>query len=201
MTNETNDAVPLPTAEDHPAVKMPRGENSTVNDAVALLTSDHDKAKQLFREYDRVARLGDVQLKSELALQICLELTIHTQIEEELFYPAVRSETGDEKMVQEAIQEHAEAKELIARIQGMAADDQDLDDTVALLRRAIDHHVDEEEREMFPQARQSDVDLGRLREQLADRKEQLEHDMGASPLRRGSSEAVGERAAIGQADS
>jgi len=201
MTNETNDAIPLPTAEDHPAAKMPRGTNATGNDAVALLTTDHDKAKQLFREYDRVARLGDVELKSDLALQICLELTIHTQIEEELFYPAVRSETGDEKMVRDAIQEHAEAKELIAHIQGMAADDQDLDDTVAMLRRAIEHHVEEEEREMFPQARQSGVDLGRLREQLADRKEQLEHDMGASPLRRGSHEAVGERSAIGKADS
>jgi hypothetical protein len=70
-----------------------------------------------------------------------------------------------------------------------------------MLRRAIEHHVEEEEREMFPQARRSDVDLGRLREQLADRKEQLEHDMGASPLRRGSHEAVGERSAIGKADS
>ncbi|GGY86581.1 hemerythrin domain-containing protein [Pseudoduganella plicata] len=201
MTNETSDAIPLPTAEDHPAVKMPRGDKPTGNDAVALLTSDHDKAKQLFREYDRVARLGDVQLKNDLALQICLELTVHTQIEEELFYPAVRSETGDETMVRDAIQEHAEVKELIAHIQGMAADDQDMDDTVAMLRRAIEHHVEEEERDMFPQARRSDVDLGRLREQLADRKEQLEHDMGASPLRRGSHEAVGERSAIGQADS
>jgi len=130
-----------------------------------------------------------------------MELTIHTQIEEELFYPAVRAETGNQKMVQDAIQEHAEAKELIAHIEGMAADDKDLDDTVALLRRAIEHHVEEEEREMFPQARQSDVDLGRLREQLADRKEQLEHDMGASPLRGGSREAMGERAAVGKADS
>jgi len=201
MNTDTNDAVPLPTAEDHPAVKMPRGENSTVNDAVALLTSDHDKAKQLFREYERLARLGDVALKSDLALQICLELTIHTQLEEELFYPAVRAETGDAKLVEEAIQEHAEAKELIAHIQGMAADSPDLDSTVALLRRAIEHHVEEEERVMFPQARQSDVNLDKLREQLADRKEQLEHDMGASPLRRGTHEAVGERAAIGQADS
>ena len=201
MTIKPNDPVDLPTAADHPAVQMPRGENSTANDAVALLTSDHDKAKQLFREYERLARLGDVSLKSDLALQICLELTIHTQIEEELFYPAVRGETGNEEMVREAIQEHAEAKELIAHLQGMAADDQDMDSTIALLRRAIEHHVEEEEREMFTQARQSGVDLGRLREQLADRKEQLEHDMGASPLRRGTREAVGERSAIGQADS
>ena len=201
MTNEPDNAIPLPTAADHPAVKMPRAENATGNDAVALLTSDHDKAKQLFREYDRVARLGDTDLKGDLALQICMELTIHTQIEEELFYPAVRSETGQDSQVRDAIQEHAEAKELIAHIQGMAGDDQDLDSTMALLRRAIEHHVDEEEREMFPQARQSDLDLGRLREQLAERKEQLEHDMGASPLRRGSHEALGERAAIGKADS
>ncbi|WP_181259359.1 hemerythrin domain-containing protein [Pseudoduganella armeniaca] len=202
MSNEADkNAVDLPTADDHPAARMPRAERSTVNDAVALLTSDHDKAKQLFREYERLARIGDISLKADLALQICMELTIHTQIEEELFYPAFRSETGQDQLVRDAIQEHAEAKELIAHIQGMSGDDQDLDSTMDLLRRAIEHHVTEEEQQMFPQARQSDVDLARLREQLADRKEQLEHDMGAAPLRSGTREAVGERSAVGKADS
>jgi hypothetical protein len=70
-----------------------------------------------------------------------------------------------------------------------------------MLRKAIEHHVQEEEREMFPQARQGDADLMALCEQLADRKEQLELDMGARPLRSGTREAVGERSAIGKADS
>ncbi|GGC01562.1 hemerythrin domain-containing protein [Pseudoduganella buxea] len=201
MTTEPKDAVPLPHAGDHPAARMPRAENTTANDAVALLTSDHDKAKQLFCEYERLARIGDVSLKADLALQLCMELTIHTQIEEELFYPAFLNDTGERKQVEEAIQEHAEAKELIAHIQGMSGDDPDLDSTMALLRRAVEHHVMEEEQSMFPQARQSDVDLLRLREQLADRKEQLEHDAGAAPLRSGTREAVGERSAIGKADS
>jgi hypothetical protein len=83
----------------------------------------------------------------------------------------------------------------------LPGDDPDLDGTIALLRRAIEHHVEEEEKEMFPMARQSDANLTALCEQLADRKEQLEHDMGARPLRSGTREAMGERSAIGKADS
>ncbi|MUI11803.1 hemerythrin domain-containing protein [Massilia dura] len=180
---------------------MPRTRNAQAKDAVALLIADHDKVKQLFREYERLQNIGDISLKADLALQLCMELEIHTAIEEEIFYPAVRTETGDAKMVQEAIQEHAEAKELIAHIQGMSGDDPDLDSTVAMLRKAIEHHVQEEEQAMFPMARQGDADLAALCEQLADRKEQLEHDMGARPLRSGTREAVGERSAIGKADS
>ncbi|WP_338758816.1 hemerythrin domain-containing protein [Massilia sp. METH4] len=201
MTNDTNDKVPMPSSGDHPPVNMPRTQSSQMKDAVALLTADHDKVKQLFREYERLQNIGDVSLKADLAMQICMELEIHTMIEEEIFYPAVRAETGDVKMVQEAIQEHAEAKELIAHIQGMSGDDPDLDSTIAMLRKAIEHHVTEEEQEMFPQARKSDADLTALCEQLTDRKEQLEHDMGARPLRSGTREAVGERSAIGKADS
>lgn len=193
--------IPLPSSDDHPAAKMPRAPSTRSKDAVALLTSDHDKVKQLFCEYERLRGIGDVSLKADLALQLCMELEIHTTIEEEIFYPAVKSATGDTKMVREAIQEHAEAKELIAHIQGLSGDDPDLDSTVALLRKAIEHHVEEEEREMFPQARASDADLTALCEQLVDRKEQLEHDMGARPLRSGTREAVGERSAVGKADS
>ena len=197
----SNDPIPMPSSEDHPAAKMPRAQSTQSKDACALLTADHDKVKQLFREYERLARIGDVSLKADLAQQICMELEIHTTIEEEIFYPAVKSETGDAQMVQEAIQEHAEAKELIAHIQGMSGDDPDLDSTIGLLQKAVLHHVDEEEREMFPKARQGDANLTALYEQLADRKEQLEHDMGARPLRSGTREAVGERSAIGKADS
>ena len=196
-----NDPVPMPSSGNHPSIDMPRSQNTQAKDAVALLTADHDKVKQLFREHERLQNIGDISLKADLALQICMELEIHTAIEEEIFYPAVRNETGDEEMVREAIQEHAEAKELIAHIQGMSGDDPDLDSTIAMLRKAIEHHVQEEEQEMFPQARQGDADLTALCEQLADRKEQLEHDMGARPLRSGTREAVGERSAIGKADS
>lgn len=200
-TPGSNDAIAMPSSDNHPAVDMPRTRRTPAKDAVALLTADHDKVKQLFREYERLQNIGDISLKADLAQQICMELEIHTAIEEEIFYPAVRNDTGDEKMVREAIQEHAEAKELIAHLHGMSGDDPDLDSTMAMLRKAIEHHVQEEEQAMFPQARQGDVDLAALCEQLADRKEQLEHDMGARPLRSGTREAVGERSAIGKADS
>lgn len=178
-----------------------QSHSARAKDAVALLTADHSKVKQLFSEYEKQQNIGDISFKADLALHICLQLTIHTTIEEEIFYPAIRTETGDRKMVEEAIQEHAEAKELIARIQGLAGDDPDLDGTVALLRRAIEHHVSEEESEMFPKARESGADLTALFEQLQERKEQLEHDMSAAPIRAGTREARGERSAIGQADS
>jgi iron-sulfur cluster repair protein YtfE (RIC family) len=195
------DPIAMPSSSHHPAVDMPRTRSVQAKDAVALLTADHDKVKQLFREYERLQNIGDISLKADLAMQICMEFEIHSMLEEEIFYPAVRSETGDAKMVQDAIQEHAEAKELVARIQGLPGDDPDLDSTIALLRRSIEHHVAEEERDMFPKARQGDVDLTALYEQLADRKEQLEHDMGARSLRSGTREAVGERSALGKADS
>ncbi|WP_342117393.1 hemerythrin domain-containing protein [Pseudoduganella sp. OTU4001] len=175
--------------------------NATANDAVALLTSDHDKVKSLFREFEKcdAAHQG---LKHDLAQQICMDLTIHATIEEEIFYPAVRAETGDEQQVDEALEEHGTIKELVGRIRGMATGDGELAGTVQKLRECVEHHVTEEEQEMFPKVRQSDADLAELCAQLKDRKEELEHDFGAAPVRGNNTpEAEGERSATGQAGS
>jgi len=107
--------------------------NTQAKDAVALLTADHDKVKQLFREYEH-CDASHQGMKADLAHQICLELTVHTNIEEEIFYPAVRAETGDEQMVDEALQEHAEAKEMIDRLRTMQAGDGAMDGLVLQLR-------------------------------------------------------------------
>lgn len=176
-------------------------QNATAKDAVALLTSDHDKVKTLFREFEKcdAAHQG---LKHDLAQQICMDLTIHATIEEEIFYPAVRAETGEEQQVDEALEEHATIKELVEHIRGMATGDSELDSTVQKLRECVEHHVTEEEQEMFPKVRQSDADLAELCEQLLDRKEELEHDFGATPVRgNNTAEAEGERSATGQAGS
>jgi hypothetical protein len=173
--------------------------NTQAKDAVALLISEHDKVKQLFREYEH-CDASHQGVKTDIAHQICLELTIHTQIEEEIFYPAVRAELHEEQMVDEALQEHAEAKQMIERLRVMQLGDTGMDGLVAQLRKAIEHHVREEEGEMFPKARASDLDLTEMCAQLCDRKEELEHEMGAVPLRNNAaSEAAGEQSAVGQA--
>ncbi|MCE3263633.1 MAG: hemerythrin protein [Pseudoduganella sp.] len=176
-------------------------QNVTAKDAVALLTADHDKVKHLFREFEQ-CDAGHQGLKHDLAQQICLDLTIHTSIEEEIFYPAVRAETGEEQRVDTALEEHGTIKELVAHIRGMAKGDDELDGAVQQLRDCVTHHITEEEREMFPKVRQSDADLAALCLQLQDRKEELMHDFGAEPMRgNNTAEAEGERSATGQAGS
>jgi len=178
-----------------------QNQSATAKDAVALLTADHDKVKKLFREFEK-SDASHQGLKHDLAQQICMDLTIHATIEEEIFYPAVRAETGDEEQVDEALEEHGSIKEMVEHIRGMAVGDSELDGTVQKLRECVEHHVSEEEREMFPKMRQGDADLLELRNQLQDRKEELEHDFGAQPVRgNNTAEAEGERSAIGQAGS
>ena len=178
-----------------------QSNSATDNDAVALLTSDHDKVKSLFREFEQ-CDASHQGLKHDLAQQICMDLTIHATIEEEIFYPAVSAETGMREEVDEALEEHASIKELVALIRGMASGDSELDGTVQKLKESVEHHVTEEEQELFPAVRDSDADLVELREQLQDRKEELEHDFGAAPvLGNNTAEAEGERSATGQAGS
>lgn len=176
-------------------------QSARANDAVALLTCEHDKVKSLFREFGKC----DAQhqgLKHDLAQQICMDLTIHATIEEEIFYPAVRTETGAQQQVDTALEEHGSIKELVARIRGMAVGDSELAGTIQLLRECVEHHIVEEEHDMFPRVRQSDANLVELCAQLRERKEQLQHDFGAMPVRgNNTAEAEGERSATGQAGS
>ena len=176
-------------------------QNATARDAVALLTTDHDKVKKLFQEFEK-CDASHQGLKHDLAQQICMDLTIHATIEEEIFYPAFRAETGEQQQVDEALEEHGAIKELVEHIRGMAVGDNELNTTVQKLRECVEHHVTEEEQEMFPKIRGSDADLDALREQLQDRKDELEHDFGAQPVRgNNTAEAEGERSATGQAGS
>lgn len=147
---------------------------SASNDAISLLMEDHENVKKLFKEYEKLAKHGDLDGKVDLANQICEELTIHTMIEEEIFYPAARTAFGDaEDLINEAEVEHATAKDLIAQIQEMAGDDPMYDATVKVLSEYIDHHVKEEETEMFPKAKKAKLNLEGLGVQMMERKEEL----------------------------
>ena len=146
-------------------------------DAVELLTKQHREVEDLFEQFEKA---GDnaKDKKKKLAEQICNALTMHTMIEEEIFYPATRAAGGEEEetedMVDEAIVEHASAKDLIAQIQEMDPDDDLFDAKVKVLSEMIDHHVEEEEKEMFPKTRKLKLDMAILGQEMKSRQEEIE---------------------------
>ena len=146
-------------------------------DACDLLDADHKAVKKLFKAYEELmasrARSA-AQKKMDLAHEICNELTVHAQVEEEIFYPALRAVLKDTDLLAEAEVEHATAKELIAQIQAAGEADEMFDAKVKVLGEYIDHHVKEERNEMFPKARAArKLDLVSMRDQLQARKEEL----------------------------
>ena len=147
--------------------------------AVRLLTADHREVKQLFQHYQElVDHEAANDEKQSVAEQICALLTLHAQIEEEIFYPAAKEAIKDEDLVDEATVEHASAKDLIAQLQDSDPADELFDAKVKVLGEYIDHHVKEEEGELFPQARRAKLDLEALGQQLLARKTELMSQMG-----------------------
>ncbi len=144
-------------------------------DALQLLMAEHREVKAMFQAYEKLAEAhGKGDERMLLASQICVALTVHTQMEEEILYPAARTVlTRDEDIVDEAYVEHAGAKSLIAQIKTMTSDQPLFDAKVHVLGEYIDHHVKEEESEFFPKLRKTSLDLEAMGEQMAARKKQL----------------------------
>jgi hemerythrin superfamily protein len=141
-------------------------------DAVALLKEDHRTVEELFAQFERAS--GDGR-KQKLAEQICLELSVHAKIEEEIFYPACEGKV-EEDLLKEAFVEHDGAKLLIIEILAGEPSDEFYDSKVTVLQEQIEHHVEEEEKRLeglFAQARKAGLDMDALGEQLAVRKEEL----------------------------
>lgn len=155
-------------AQAQPA-RQPR-DNSRVN-ALELLEKDHREVEELFDQFDEIK--DDDDRKEALAQKICMALTVHTQIEEEIFYPEARKATGDAELLDEALVEHAGAKRLVAEIEEMSAGDELFDAKVKVLGEQIKHHVREEEEELFPELEQTKLDLAAVGARLARRKEEL----------------------------
>ena len=142
-------------------------------DAIALLTEDHENVAQMFEQYEALGDRAHAS-KKKIATQICTELTKHAIAEEEIFYPAVRADGKDkEDLIDEATVEHGSAKELIAQILDMEPTEDLYDAKVKVLGELIEHHVKEEEEEMFPKAREAGLDMGLLGAQIAERKAQI----------------------------
>ncbi|MEJ6023849.1 hemerythrin domain-containing protein [Ramlibacter sp. PS4R-6] len=152
-------------------------------DACDLLDADHKNVKKMFKEYEELAgsrARSAAQKKMDLARQICMELTVHAQVEEEIFYPALREAIKDTDLIDEATVEHQTAKDLIAQIQQAGEADDMFDAKVKVLGEYIDHHVKEERGEMFPKARSArKLDLVAMRDEIEARKEELMAEMGA----------------------
>jgi len=154
---------------------------SQVLDAIALLKQDHRTVEDLFAQFEKAS--GDGR-KQTIAEQICLELSVHAKIEEEIFYPACEGKV-EEDLLKEAYVEHDGAKLLIAQIMAGEPSDEFYDAKVTVLQEQIEHHVEEEEKRMeglFSQARKAGLDMDELGAQLAARKQELTSEYQSSGI-------------------
>jgi hemerythrin-like domain-containing protein len=140
--------------------------------AIEMLKEDHAKVKKAFKEFEHMDR-SDTEACRQVVQTVCDDLKVHTTLEEEIFYPAVREAIEDEDIMNEASVEHETAKMLIDQLENMEPDDPNYYATFTVLGEYVMHHVKEEEGEMFPQAKKSDIDLEALGRRMQERKSEL----------------------------
>ena len=134
------------------ATKKSSEKNET--DAITLLTEDHKAVQKQFKEFEKLKEEdGGDEEKGRIVKQVCMELTIHAQIEEEVFYPAVREAIGDDDLMDEAEVEHMGAKDTIAQLENMEPSDELYDAKFTVLGEYVAHHIKEEQEEMFPKVK------------------------------------------------
>ena len=158
--------------------------------ATQILRQDHKTVKGLFNKFEQGKA---VDAKRRVAEQAMNELEIHAQVEEEIFYPAVKKAIDESELVEEAKKEHQEAKSLIRQLRAMKGQNNgegdEFESKFSELMEAIQHHVEEEEGEMFPKVEESELDLAGLGSQMAQRKQQLMQEMGATNKSRSKSKS------------
>jgi hypothetical protein len=150
---------------------MPKSKAKAAG-AIELLKEDHDKVKKAFKEFEKMDR-EDTEAVQQLVQTVCEDLKVHTTLEEEIFYPAVREAIEDEDIMNEAQVEHETAKMLIEQLENMGADDPNFHATFTVLGEYVNHHIKEEEGEMFAQAKTSELDLEELGQRMKQRKQEL----------------------------
>jgi hemerythrin superfamily protein len=151
---------------------VPRSRTKTSADAIDLLKQDHDRVEKAFKDFEKMDR-QDTEACRRLIGGMCEELTVHTTLEEEIFYPAVREAIDDEDLMNEAAVEHETARMLIDQLENMGADDPNYFATFTVLGEYVRHHVKQEQGEMFPAARKAGLDLAALGERMRARREEL----------------------------
>ena len=141
-------------------------------EAIEMLKDDHAKVKKAFKEFEKMDR-SDTETCRQLVQTVCEDLKVHTTLEEEIFYPALREAMEDEDILNEAAVEHETAKMLIDQLENMEPDDPNYYATFTVLGEYVMHHVKEEEGEMFPEAKKTDIDFESLAQRMQDRKAEL----------------------------
>jgi hemerythrin-like domain-containing protein len=164
------------------------GKTAARMDAIDMLIADHKKVQNAFKEFEKLKEGRNKRGKAEIVRQTCADLTVHTTIEEEIFYPAARKAIKDADLMDEATVEHAGAKDLIAQLESMQPGDDLYDAKFTVLGESVNHHIKEEQTEMFPKVRRTKVDLIALGEQMAQRKADLESKLSHAP--RGTKRAM-----------
>jgi hemerythrin superfamily protein len=164
------------------ATQSPRETPPMDTDVIDLLSEDHRKVEELFEDYEATKDEAEDDAKAELVATICLELTIHATLEEEIFYPAARGalDAQDSDMLDEAEVEHSTVKLLFADLADMQPSDALYDAKVKVLSEYVKHHVQDEEGEIFPSVREADLDLAALGEEVTTRKQELIDEYQAS---------------------
>ncbi len=151
---------------------MARTTRSKNIEAISMLKEDHARVDKAFKEFEKLDR-EDSATAQQIVKMVCEELKVHTTLEEEIFYPAVREAIDDEDIMNEASVEHETAKMLIEQLENMQPDDPNYHATFTVLGEYVRHHVEEEEGEMFPAAKKGDLDFEDLAQRMKQRKEEL----------------------------
>ena len=174
MVTATKKSAPK-TASKSPARKAPAKSSTRATaaagpDAIALLKADHKRVSALYAQYETTRSASK---KKAIVASICLELSVHAQVEEEIFYPAVKAALKDKELVPEATVEHASLKELIAQVKDKEPDGEMFDAKIQVMSEYTKHHVKEEQNEMFPKVKKTRLDLKELGQQMLQRKQEL----------------------------
>ena len=156
-----------------PAKTSRASSTSSGQDAIALLRADHKRVSDLYEQYESTRSAAK---KKTIVASICLELSVHAQVEEEIFYPAVKAALKDKELIPEAQVEHASLKELIAQVKDKEPDGEMFDAKIKVMSEYTKHHVKEEQNEMFPKAKNTRLDMKELGARIAARKEELMAD-------------------------
>lgn len=158
-----------------PKPAVSKASVAKTQEATALLRADHKVVDGLFKEFESSK---SSTAKKSIAQQICNELTVHAQIEEEIFYPAVKLALKDQELIPEATVEHGTLKNLIGEIQDAGNVDEIWMAKVKVLGEYVKHHVQEEQDEMFPKAKSTDLDMKELGDRMMQRKDELRSELG-----------------------
>ena len=148
-------------------------------DAIEMLTDDHRRVDEMFEEYEATKDSADDDDKEQRVVAICVELTVHATVEEEIFYPAAREALAedDDDLLDEAEVEHSTVKELVDQLSSMSPAEALYDAKVKVLAEYVKHHVQEEEEKIFPALRETDLDLAALGAEMDQRKQELQEEL------------------------